>query len=767
MDWLLHQQPLILDPLIPPAPLALVGRDVELRHLKERLRREAVLSLNGLPGVGKTTLAVAVAHDPEIRAQFPDGMLWAPLGTTPDTFGQLRRWAALLGLHESQVDSGNIDTLAQAVRSAIEQRRMLLILDDTWTIEDVLAFQVGGPHCAYLVTTRFSNVATQLARCELMALRELSTEQSLDLLHLLAPQVVEGEASRARALAEAVGGLPLALTLMGNYLRWQAYSGQSRRIQEALERLNHAEMRLHLSEPRGPLQRHPSFETGQLLSLHAIIALTDQYLSEQARAALYALCVLPHKPGIFSRAAALAVGACSTSVLDTLVDMGLLESGGDGYYTLHQTISDYARLHLQENAPHERLIAYAVTFLQTHHVDYELLERELSTLLLALEAASTLNHQAILIQLACAIAPFLMLRGNYTQAYLHLERAHQAALTLSDQYGLLNTYLYLGELAGKQGEYPQSQTLLEQGVALARLLNDSERMCALLSLLGRSLWKQGHYKQAEATLQEGLTLARQIGHTERTSELLATLGAVTAGKGDYARSETFLEEGLHLARQIGNRERVCHLLMNLGATVTDRGKYEQACAYFKEGLALARQIGQYERTSALLCNLGAVATLMGDYAQAETYQREGLSIARQIGHREWLSILLLNLGETAVAQGKYVQATLYFQETVKQAQQISRPQLIARALYEQGNLHFKQREFEEAEATFHQMIEAIPQGDLELQALAQYGFARIEQSKGNIQKAQQLGEASAIVFESMGHHEAKQVRQWLNSLIVS
>jgi NB-ARC domain len=352
MDWLLHSQTPIIDPLIPPAPLSLVGRDVELRHLKERLRSEAVISLNGLPGVGKTTLAVVVAHDPEIRTHFPDGVLWAPLGTTPDIFGQLRRWGALFGLHESQMGSGNIETLAQAARSAIEQRRMLLILDDAWTVEDVLAFEVGGPHCAYLVTTRFSNVATQLARCELRTLHELSTEQSLDLLHLLAPQVVEGEASRARALAEAVGGLPLALMLMGNYLRWQVSSGQSRRIQEALERLNHAEMRLHLSEPRSPLQRHPNFEAGQLLSLHAIIALTDQYLSEQARAALYALCVLPHKPGIFCKAVALAVGTCSTEVLDALVDTGLLESEGDGYYALHQTIADYARHHLQGTTPH-------------------------------------------------------------------------------------------------------------------------------------------------------------------------------------------------------------------------------------------------------------------------------------------------------------------------------------------------------------------------------------------------------------------------------
>jgi tetratricopeptide (TPR) repeat protein len=248
------------------------------------------------------------------------------------------------------------------------------------------------------------------------------------------------------------------------------------------------------------------------------------------------------------------------------------------------------------------------------------------------------------------------------------------------------------------------------------------------------------------------------------SELLATLGAVAASMGNYVQSETYLEEGLQLARQTEDRKQLCTLLMNLGATITELGRYEQACIYFEEGLTLARQIGHHERTSALLCNLGAVATLQGNYTQAETYQREGLSIARQIGHREWMTILLLNLGETATMQEKYTQAAFYFQETVKLAQQLHRPQLIARAFYEQVNLYLKQQEIEEAEVTLTRMLHIIPQDDLELQTLAQYGQARLFAAQGNIQKARQLGEASATVFEDMGHHDAEQVRHWLASI---
>ena len=83
--------------------------------------------------------------------------------------------------------------------------------------------------------------------------------------------------------------------------------------------------------------------------------MTDQQLDEQARTALYALSVFPSKPNSFSEEAALAIANCAAPILDALFDAGLLESSVSGRYTLHQTIADYARLHLQDATAYERL----------------------------------------------------------------------------------------------------------------------------------------------------------------------------------------------------------------------------------------------------------------------------------------------------------------------------------------------------------------------------------------------------------------------------
>lgn len=757
----------ILDPWIPPLSHPLVGRDQELARLRQHLCAVPMVTLQGLPGVGKTTLASALAHDPLIRDTFSDGVLWAGLGVHPDLQYHLARWGRLLGLSETELSPLRNEDRQEALRHALEARQMLLVIDDAWTEDDVRVFQLGGPRCATFITTRFPPLASAFGSSA-QTLRELNTEESLDLLHVLVPQVVEREPEQVRLLAEMVGGLPLALTLTGNYLRVRTHTGQDRRIQAALEQVRSTKTRLHLSEPQGPLDRHPSLPDESTLSLHSVIAVSDQHLDDEARDAFYALATLPCKPASFSEATALDVAACPITVLNDLIEMGLLERmGEEGRYGLHQTISDYVQTRLTSSQPYDRLILYACTLVEAHQTDYELLDQESSTLLGALDAAYTLGKHHELVRLARAFVPFLLVRGNYPLAQLHLRRAQQLAFLLNDSPALVSLYCSLGDLAGKQGDYDQAQTFLQQGLDLARQFGDAEQKSSLLSLLSRSLWKQGKYDQAEIYLQEGLILAQQIGYAERMCEFLDMLGAIAASRGEYAQSETYLQEGLRLARTSGDRKQICLLLMNLGVTVTELGRYKQACSYFEEGLVLARQIGHSEWTSALLCNLGAVATLQEKYAQAAIYQREGLGIARQIGHREWMSILLLNLGETAVAQANYTQAALYLQETLKLAQQLHRPQLKARALYEQGNLHLKQQEIKEAEADFRAMLDIIPEGDIELQALAQYSFARLSAAQGDMQKARQLGEESVTAFDTMGHREAKQVRQWLDSIIAS
>ena len=140
----------LLDPAIPLQPaIRLVGRDVELNLLKQRLLTSgniALTTLNGLPGIGKTALAIELVHDQEIQTHFSDGILWAALGPEPHLPGLLSRWGAMLGISLTEManvsDSG--EAWAIALRRAIGTRSMLLVIDDAWKLEDALTLKVGG-----------------------------------------------------------------------------------------------------------------------------------------------------------------------------------------------------------------------------------------------------------------------------------------------------------------------------------------------------------------------------------------------------------------------------------------------------------------------------------------------------------------------------------------------------------------------------------------------------------------------------------------------
>lgn len=84
----------------PPAPLV-IGRDADLENLKRRLgvgggERRPRTVVRGWPGVGKTTLLNALAHDADVASSFPDGLLWASAGQEPDPVAELGRWGSSL-----------------------------------------------------------------------------------------------------------------------------------------------------------------------------------------------------------------------------------------------------------------------------------------------------------------------------------------------------------------------------------------------------------------------------------------------------------------------------------------------------------------------------------------------------------------------------------------------------------------------------------------------------------------------------------------------
>lgn len=525
------------DPVIPPLPNegeGLVGREHLLALLVEQLGAGKCLVLTGLPGVGKTALAVTLIHHPRVRDTFCDGVLWAGLGPRPNVLAQLSRWATQLGLSvaEEAVAENSLRARALALRAALGPRRMVLVVDDAWELESALPFQVDAPNCALLVTTRQPRIAREMTRTGHHTVPELTEEDGLTLLSQLAPAVVAYDRDAAQRLVQEVGCLPLALTIVGKYLHTQAYSGQPRRIQAAIDRLYDGTQRLLLSRPRSPLEPSPGLATDTPLSLQSVIAMSDMQLNEQARAVFRALSVFPAKPNSFSEEAALMVAQADEETLDVLCDANLLESSGPGRYTLHRTIADYASVHLSETLPAERLIAYCTAFIESHVADYELLDQEYRNLLAGLDSAFENNQYILFVRSVNTFAPFLIARGLYDEAYRHLQQAHQVAIWSYDLLAQALLHLNLGRVMYQQGKYHQAEVYFREGLTLARDGEYPEQICQLLLFLGLVALHQKDRDKAETYAQEALLLARQREDAQQIDAALTIIARIAAWRDE-------------------------------------------------------------------------------------------------------------------------------------------------------------------------------------------------------------------------------------------
>jgi transcriptional regulator with XRE-family HTH domain/tetratricopeptide (TPR) repeat protein len=583
--------PFIFDPAIPLPPIeasSLVGRDILLEQLKQQLYAEgtfAVSALHGLPGVGKTALALTLAHDGEVQQHFADGILWVGLGIKPEIQELLGRWSTLLGLAANEITGiKHTDEWARALQALIGRRRMLLILDDVWNIDDALAFLVGGPNCAYIITTRFPQIGMQIAANQFTVVSELSEEDGITLLARFVPTLVKQDAATAQRLVQSVGALPLALVLVGKYLRSQAYNEQPRRLRSAISYVSTIEQRFDLSEPLRPAQPHPSLHDGTPLSLRSLIALSTTRLDEQAREMLRALAVFPTKPESFSEQAATAISALPVETLDRLCDAGLLESSGPERYMLHQTIADYARMQIEghETTLYRRLVEYMVGYVEEHEHDYDALALEQHSISIVLEEAYSRVMPVEYVRGVCALAPFLCIRGRYDQARRHLQQAEQVMQCIQaprDPDRIAKILFYLGHLATLQSEYALAETYLQRSL---QYTNQAQQGYLFLTCLGALVAKRGDYARAENYLQEAIRLARGLEEPEVICQALTELGHVMIRKGNYERAAILLQEGLDLANQLDYKKQRSHLLTELGMIAENKENHTQAYSYFRE-----------------------------------------------------------------------------------------------------------------------------------------------------------------------------------------
>jgi WD40 repeat protein len=208
-----------------PARLAAL-RDILLADLQKPVvvsGARARVGLQGMGGIGKSVLASALAHRPEVRRAFPDGVFWVTLGQEPNVADLQHTLAHRLG------DDGffaGVDAGKEKLRELLSRRSALLVLDDVWQRGHAEAFNVLGPCGRLMLTTRDAGLVTALATKENHYQVQLPTEaEAAALLAKTAGVKVHALTVEAREVVGECGRLPLGLALCGGMVHggrtWQ------------------------------------------------------------------------------------------------------------------------------------------------------------------------------------------------------------------------------------------------------------------------------------------------------------------------------------------------------------------------------------------------------------------------------------------------------------------------------------------------------------------------------------------------------------------
>jgi len=341
---------------MPPFPSLLVGREQDLKKIKssylgisitgrkKQIPKQPVTVIHGWPGVGKTTFAAALAYDGDINTAFSKNILWVSLGANPDLFSKVISWWRTMNFSSREIPKTLSDAIEQ-LTSALKDKQALLIIDDVWEATHAAPFLVGGVDCTTVITTRFMDVARNIAlnAKSIYKLDVLSKGKSLKLLEALAPTVVNQYRNECLDLVNNhLEGLPLAIQVAGRLLETEATLGWG--VKDLLADLPKGEKILETVPP--PNRSDASdFTGGTSPTVNLLLAKSTDRLDQESRRRFALLGAFAPKPASFDLTA-MSIAWRVTDPKPTtrlLVDRGLLEPIiGSEYFQMHAVLVMHA-----------------------------------------------------------------------------------------------------------------------------------------------------------------------------------------------------------------------------------------------------------------------------------------------------------------------------------------------------------------------------------------------------------------------------------------
>jgi DNA-binding SARP family transcriptional activator/tetratricopeptide (TPR) repeat protein len=729
---------------LPPETPEFVGRHEELGLLTgEHGRSPAIAVVEGMPGVGKTALAVRAAR--LISGDYPDGTLYLNLhsgdpGTVSlDPAEALHRLLRMMSVPATQVP----DTIADRValwRAQLSRRRCIVILDDAARPDQVRPLLAAPGRCLILITTRRRLAGLESVRT--LTLNVLAVDDAVALFRQIAGEDRARDCGQVADVVRLCGGLPLAIQLTAGRVAQDPRLGLADLVEE-------------LSQPPARPGRVgvacPEVMSAFDLSYDALEPDHQRFFRRLGASPCDSVSVQ----------AAAALDGCTVAeaekALATLLDYHLLTRDGDGRFRFHDLIREYAGVRAARDATEAeqrqavgRLLDYyldaadradrvlnpfrhrrpvtvspppvAIPRVATEEDADGWLESEWRNILQAAQYAG--RHEWRQWKQKCAdlthvLADFLEIRTYWEEAIAAHALALQAGRDLDDPASIAQASLSLGAVRQQTGHHEAARQLAEEAAAIyrsladprgqadaldqlglahqrtarsrealayfheARLLYDDAEdhhgVAGALSHSGIACWHLGRYPEATAHLEKALRLYREAGDRRGEAKTLNNLGRIHLYCGYHRDALDDYQRSLEIFREIGGEQNQAILYHNIGSVHHYKGSFEEGLAACRRALAIYRSIGDLPDEADVLNDIGAIYQSAACYDEALVHHEKARVIAEEIGDLSQQLIALRMMADIHRCSGQYAEAFDRYHTALRLAREIGDP-------YEEGKI---------------------------------------------------------------------------------
>jgi DNA-binding SARP family transcriptional activator len=722
---------------LPPGAVAFVGRREELGLLTGEPGTPEIAVIEGMPGVGKTALAVRAAR--LVAAQYPDGLLYLdlrshdPVSPSLDPAEALQRLLQMLSVPAAQIPE-TIGQRAALWRAHLSRRHAVVILDDAAGHDQIRPLLPVTGGCLFLVTTR-RRLPDVGARS--LTLDVLPEDEASELFRKVAGEGHAWDPGQVTAAVELCGRLPLAIEVTAGRTAADGPRGLDILVEE-------------LAQP-------PAWLSGTGAASPEVVAAFDlsyRALGPDHQRFFRRLGVSPCAG--LSLPAAAALDGCTLAeaekALTTLLDCHLLALAANGQFCFHGLIGDYAAARAARDEPaaeHRQAVGRLLDY-YLHTADQAdlvlhpfrrrpgvqvarptagspalgtaedaagWLESEWRNILCAARYAGKHEWKAKCADLIGLLADFVEVNAYWDEAIAAHSLALQASRDLADPARIAQAALALSAVRQQTGRHEAAIVLAEEAAGIYRSLADrggeadsldqiglahqrtarsrealayfqeaqilyraAEDPCGVAttaSHCGIACWHLGRYPEANAHLGDALSLYRQVGDRRGEAKALNNLGRAHLYNGFHRDALDAYEQSLRIFREIGGAQNEAILYHNIGTVHHYKGSYAEALASCRRALAIYRSIGDLPNEADVLNDIGAIYQSAACDDEALVHHQRAQRIAEEIGDLSQQLIALRASADIYRGSGRHAEALEHYRTAVRLAREVGDP-------YEEG-----------------------------------------------------------------------------------